>query len=128
MQELNAEQLDISLHHLTCTARSRKWVEFTGFPPVPPNRLSGYHDAPDNHAAGRDVFAALLRQLAEVYGEPAWAEAAALFDCSSQALAALTDVVVDLLLGEGGSLTTDAASVAEVADLKERAFGVIRDV
>lgn len=39
--------------------------EFTGFPPVPPNRLTGYFDAPDSHAAGREVFAGLLAILAD---------------------------------------------------------------
>jgi hypothetical protein len=62
-----------------------------------------------------------------MYGEPAWAESAALFDRSGQALVELTDVVVDLLLGEGGSLYAAAAAVGEIADLEERAFCVIRD-
>jgi hypothetical protein len=114
-RELSADQLDVSLRHL---------VEFTGFPPIPPNRLTGY-DAPDNHAAGRDVFAGLLRRLAEMYAMPAWAEAAALFDQSGQKLVILTDDLVDFLLGRGSALEPSAALLAEIADLEEAAFRVI---
>jgi hypothetical protein len=116
-QELDAEQLDISLRHL---------VEFTGFPPIPPNRLSGY-DAPDNHAGGREVFAGQLRRLAVDYAMPAWAEAAALFDRSGQVLEQLTDEVVDFILGERDTLEPASALLAEIADLEETGFGVIRD-
>jgi hypothetical protein len=65
--------------------------------------------------------------LAHEYGEPAWAEAATLFDQSGQALVELTDIVVDLLLGEGGSLSVTAASGVKIADLEEQGFCVIRD-
>jgi hypothetical protein len=54
-EELDAKQINVSPCHL---------VEFTGFPPIMPNRLTGY-GAPDNHAGERDVFAGLLRQLAD---------------------------------------------------------------
>ena len=58
--ELSPAQLDASLRHL---------AEFTGFPPMPPNRLTGYTDAPDHHTANRDGFARMLRELAEEYSE-----------------------------------------------------------
>jgi hypothetical protein len=116
--ELNARQLDISLRHL---------AEFTGFPPIPPNRLTGYHDAPDNHAAGREVFAGLLRRLAADYAMPAWAEAAASFDQSGQVVEQLTDEIVDVILGESDSLEPAVALLEEIADLEEAGFGVIRD-
>ncbi|MBN1812699.1 MAG: DUF4872 domain-containing protein [Anaerolineae bacterium] len=115
--ELDAKQLDTSLLHL---------AEFTGFPPVPPNRLTGY-DAPDNHAAGRDVFAGLLRQLSKDYGEPAWAEAADVFEQSGRALAELTDTVVDYLLGKCDVLDPASELVAKIADLEEQGFRTIRD-
>ena len=115
-EELNSKQLELSLCHL---------AEFTGFPPVPPNRLTGYHDAPDNHGAGRDVFAGLLRRLAADYAEPAWAEAADLFDQSARVLGDLTDIVVDHLLGECDSLDPASTAITEIADLEKRAFGMI---
>jgi hypothetical protein len=86
--ELEAQSLDASLRHL---------VEFTGFPPVPPNRLTGY-DAPDDHGGGRDVFAGLLHRLAQDYCQPSWARAAGLFEQSAIKLNELTDIVVDILL------------------------------
>jgi hypothetical protein len=114
--ELGAKQLDISLRHL---------VEFTGFPPVPPNRLTGY-DAPDNHGGGREVFAGLLEKLANDYNEPTWAEAAVLFKRSAQELEKLTNTVVDFLLRKSNSLDIASASILEIADVEEQAFRVIR--
>jgi hypothetical protein len=114
-QELNAAQLDISLRHL---------VEFTGFPPVPPNRLTGY-DAPDNHAAGRDVFASLLYRLAEEYGEPAGAKAAAVFEQSGQILRKLTDVTIDFILGQRDTLVPAAELISRCADLEEQAYRLL---
>jgi len=116
-QELDAKQLDISLRHL---------AEFTGVPPIPPNRLTGY-DAPDDHTAGRVIFAGLLRQLAADDAMPAWAESADIFEQSGQALAEMTDAVVDYLLGKSGTLEPASGLIAEIADLEEQAFRVIRD-
>jgi hypothetical protein len=117
-EQLDAEQLNVSLRHL---------AEFTGFPPVPPNRLTGYSDAPDNHAAGRDVFAGLLHRLSKDYGEPAWAKAAALLEQSGQALMKLTDAVIDRILGQSNSLEPTARWVARIADLEEQTYRVIRE-
>jgi len=117
-EELSAEQLDISLRHLT---------EFTGFPPVLPPRLIGF-GAPDNHAGGRDVFADLLRRLADMYGTPAWAEAAALFERSGEKLVALTDTVVDYLLKQTDTLNPAASRLAEIADLEETAWAHLAEI
>ncbi len=122
-EELDPEQLDISLRHL---------VEFTGAPPIPPLRLMGGvgemdMDVPENHAAGRDIFAGLLRQLSEEYEMPAWAETAALFEQSGQVLESLTDIVVDHILGERNALEPASELLSETADLEEQAFGMIRD-
>ncbi len=114
--ELDAKQLDACLRHL---------VEFTGFPPVPPNRLTGY-EAPDNHGAGREVFAGLLRHLAADYHEPGWAEAAAWFDRSAAEIGKLTDCVVDFILGKSKSLEAASARLAGIAGLEERGFQMIR--
>ncbi len=120
-EELDPGQLDVSLRHL---------VEFTGAPPVLPLRLmdfAGDVDVPDNHAAGRDIFAGLLCQMAAEYGMPAWADAAALFEQSGQALTTLTDALVDHILGERDALDSTSELLAEIADLEEQAFRVIRD-
>jgi hypothetical protein len=114
--ELGEKELRTSLRHL---------AEFTGFPPVPPNRLTGYA-APDNHRGGREVFAGLLRRLAETYGEPSWAEAAVLFNQSAHALEKATDAVVDYLLRKGTTLEDAAAIIGDIADIEERAFRIIR--
>jgi hypothetical protein len=116
-QELSTKQLDVSLRHL---------VEYTGFPPVPPNRLTGY-DAPDNHGGGREVFAGLLERLAEQYTEPAWADAAPLFKQSARELEKVTDSVVDFILSKQCSLETASALLASIADIEERAFRIIQD-
>ena len=116
-QELDAQRLDISLRHL---------AEFTGVPPIPPNRLTGY-DAPDDHTAGRVIFAGLLRQLAASYAMPAWAESADVFERSGQVLAEMTNAVVDYLLGTSDTLRPASGLIAEIADLEEQAFRVIRD-
>ncbi len=121
-EELDPEQLDVSLRHL---------VEFTGAPPIPPLRLMGFAgdmDVPDNHTAGRDIFAGLLRQMATEYEMPAWTDAAALFEQSGQALAALTDTMVDHILGERNTLELASELLTEIADLEKQAFRVIRDV
>ncbi|MBN1874786.1 MAG: DUF4872 domain-containing protein [Anaerolineae bacterium] len=110
--ELTPEHLDISLHHL---------VEFTGMPPILPNRLTGY-EAPDHHTAGHDGFANLLPMLASDYAIPAWAEAAALFEQSGQALVTLTDVIVDFLLGRKDTLAPASALITEIVDLETSAF------
>ena len=115
--ELDAKQLDICLRHL---------AEFTGVPPVPPNRLTGY-DAPDDHTDGRIIFAGLLRKLAADYAMPAWAEAAAVFEQSGQALVELTDAVVDYLLGESDTLVPASELITEIAALEECAFRAFRD-
>jgi hypothetical protein len=114
--ELTPTQLDICLRHL---------VEFTGFPPVPPSRLTGYSDAPDNHSAGRDIFAGLLRELSADYGEPTWAEAAQYFDQSAKVLEELTDTVCDYILGKTKSLHTAASLVTTIADIEERGFSIL---
>jgi hypothetical protein len=114
--ELGRKELSISLRHL---------AEFTGFPPVPPNRLTGY-SAPDNHRGGREVFAGLLRRLAQEYNEPSWAEAAALFDLSALALEKATDAVVDYLLRKSGTLDDAAAIIGNIADIEEQGFRIIR--
>ena len=114
-EELTAEQVDGAL---------RNMVEFTGFPPAPPNRLTGY-DAPDNHAAGRDGFAALLTRLAEPYDRPAWKEAAALFEQSGQVLERMTDATVDFILGESDTLEPVAELITEIASLEEQAYKMI---
>ena len=56
---------------------------------------------------------------------PAWEEAATIFERSGQKLAALTDTVVDYLLGRGETLETASALLTEIADLEESAFRVI---
>jgi hypothetical protein len=114
-EELGADLLDTCLRNL---------VEYTGFPPALPNRITGY-DAPDNHAAGRDGFADLLARLAGDYDQPAWAEAAPLFERSGVALEELTDAVVDILLGQSDTLESAAQLVAQIADLEEQAYQVI---
>jgi len=114
--ELGAKGLNASLRHL---------AEFTGFPPVPPNRLTGYA-APDNHRGGRDVFAGLLRRLAQDSAEPAWAEAAGLFDRSAQELEKATDAVVDFLLRKSGTLDGAASVIGKIADIEEEGFRIIR--
>ncbi len=114
--ELGPKGLEISLRHL---------AEFTGFPPVPPNRLTGYA-APDNHRGGREVFAGLLRRLADQYAEPSWAKAAGLFDRSGQGLEKVTDAVVDFLLKKNDTLDSAADIISEIADHEERAFQIIR--
>ncbi|MGB7537860.1 MAG: BtrH N-terminal domain-containing protein [Anaerolineales bacterium] len=114
--ELGKKELGISLRHL---------AEFTGFPPVPPNRLTGYA-APDNHRGGREVFAGLLRRLAETYREPSWAEAAVLFGRSAQALEKATDAVVDYLLRKSGNLDEAASLIGQIADIEEQGFRIIR--
>jgi hypothetical protein len=115
--ELDAAHLDASLRWL---------AEYTGTPPQAPNRLTGY-DAPDKHDGGREGFADLLSRLAGEYATPAWAEAADLFRESGQGLEALTDAVVDVILGERGSLQPAADWVTKVADLEEQAYGLVRE-
>ncbi len=111
--ELGAEKLDLVL---------RQFVEYTGTPPMLPNRLTGAVDAPDFHAGGRDGFALVLAQLAAELGCPAWAEAAALLAQSGQRIRALTDHLVDYLLGTTRELVGAARMVAEIADLEEQAY------
>lgn len=113
--ELDARQLHVSLRHL---------AEFTGFPPIMPNRLTGY-DAPDNHGGGREVFAGLLQRLAQDYGESAWTEAAPLFQKSAHELEKLTDSVVDFILGKSRSLNTASMLLSGIADIEDRAFRII---
>jgi hypothetical protein len=115
--ELDEVHLDASLRWL---------AEYTGTPPQAPNRLTGL-DAPDKHDGGREGFGRLLDRLAEDYGEAAWAEAADLFRQSGQGLAALTDAVVDVILGERDSLQPAADWVSRVADLEEQAYGLVRE-
>jgi hypothetical protein len=115
-EELTSNQLECSLRHL---------AEFTGFPPMPPNRLTGYHDASDNHGGGRDIFAGLLRRMAADCTEPAWTEAANLFDQSSRTLEEMTDIIVDFLLGERDYLNPASTAIMAIADLEEQAFELI---
>jgi hypothetical protein len=114
-QELDADLLDTCLRTL---------VEYTGFPPALPNRITGY-DAPDNHAAGRDGFADLLGRLAGDYDRPPWAEAASLFDQSGEALVELTDAVVDVILGQSDTLEPVVELVVTIADLEEHAYRLV---
>lgn len=115
-EELSEEQFDASLRHL---------VEYTGSPPTPPNRLTGYTDAPDNHTGGRDGFANLLTWLAKDYDRPVWAEAAVLFEQSGQVVEALTDVIVDFILGESDTLESVSELLVRIADLEEQAYTII---
>jgi hypothetical protein len=115
-EELSEEQFDASLRHL---------VEYTGFPPAPPNRLTGYTVAPDNHTGARDGFANLLTWLAKDYNRPVWAKAAVLFEQSGQTLEEMTDVIVDFILGECDTLESVSRLVAQVANLEEQAYTII---
>jgi hypothetical protein len=114
--ELTVAQLDVCLRHL---------VEFTGFPPVPPFQLTGYSDAPENHAAGRDIFSGLLRKLAEEYDEPRWVEASHYFDQSGKKLEELTDKVCDFILGKIDTLQAAAMLVAAIAEIEEDGFRLL---
>jgi len=116
--ELTPTQHDICLRHL---------AEFTGFPPVPPSQLTGYSDAPDNHAAGRDVFAGLLRKLSVDYTEPSWAKAAFHFDQSAKKLEELTDTVCDFILEKTNSLETAAVLVTAIAEIEEDGFSLLSE-
>jgi hypothetical protein len=82
-------------------------------------------DAPENHRGGREVFAGLLRRLAQNNDEPSWVEAAVLFDQSVHALEKATDAVVDYLLRKGGTLENAAAIIGDIADIEERVFRII---
>jgi hypothetical protein len=115
-EELSEEQFDTSLRHL---------VEYTGFPPAAPNRLTGHTDAPDNHTGGRDGFANLLTWLARDYDRPVWAEAAVLFEQSGQVVETLTDVIVDFILGESNTLESASELLVKIADLEEQAYTTI---
>jgi hypothetical protein len=115
-KKLTTAQVDASLRHL---------VEYTGVPPLLPNRLTGYHDSPDDHTAGRVGFANLLHRLAADYNRPAWAEAANLFTQSGQLLQKMTDVVVDFLLEQQSSLEPAAELVTRAADVEEQAYTVL---
>jgi len=114
-EELGPEQLEPCL---------RQMVEYTGFPPGLPNRLTGY-DAPENHAAGRDGFADLLVRLAEDLNQPAWAEAAPLFEQSAQTLEELTAATVDVILGDSQDLGPVSELLEVTADLEERAYRLL---
>jgi hypothetical protein len=114
-KELGTDLLDTCLRNL---------VEYTGFPPALPNRITGY-DTPDDHTAGRNGFADLLTRLAGDYDRPVWAEAAPLFERSGAALEELTDAVVDVILGQRDTLQPAAVLVAHVADLEEQAYRLI---
>ena len=116
-QALTANQLDACLRHL---------VEFTGFPPIPPRQLTGFADTPGNHAAGRDIFAGLLRKLSSDYGEPGWATAAIYFDESAVKLEELTDSVCSFIIGRSTSLETSAGLVAEIARIETQGFQLLR--
>ncbi|MEW6508288.1 MAG: hypothetical protein AB1432_11140 [Bacteroidota bacterium] len=115
---LSAKQLDISLRHL---------VEFTGFPPVPPNRLTGYN-APDNHGGGRDVFANMLNGLSKQFNEPDWEKCAALFYQSASEIEMLTNIIVDVLLKKGKDLNAAKSSLNKIADIEEQAFRILLNV
>ena len=53
--------------------------------------------------------------------------AAAVFEQSGRTLVALTDTMVDYILGERNALEPASELLTEIADLEERAFRVIRD-
>lgn len=114
-EELDQKQLDVSLRHL---------AEYTGMPPVPPGRLTGY-EAPDHHTAGRDVFAGLLRELGGEYGMPAWIASAALLEQSGRTLVELTDEIVDFILEESDTVQPAAELVTRIADLEQQAYRLI---
>ena len=75
--------------------------------------------------AGRDGFAALLIQLTDPYGRPAWREAAVLFERSGQNLEKMTDATVDFILGERDTLEPVAELITEIANLEEQAYELI---
>jgi len=114
--ELSPTHLDISLRHL---------VEFTGFPPVPPSHLTGFSDAPNNHAAGRDIFTGLLRKLSVDYSEPSCAEAALYFDQSAEKLVELTDTICDFILGQMDTLRPASALIATIANIEKQGFSLL---
>lgn len=115
--ELSPAQLDVSLRHL---------VEFTGFPPVPPSQLTGHSDAPDNHAAGRDVFSNLLRRLADDYSQPSWEEAAKHFDQSARKLILLTDITCDFILGRSKTLEPASQLLNAIAEDEGIGFELLK--
>jgi hypothetical protein len=117
-KELSVKQLDISLRHL---------AEFTGFPPVPPNRLTGI-DSPDNHGGGRDVFAKMLRDISKQFKEPNWERSADLFNRSAAELEVLTDIIVDVVLKKGHDCNVAKASIEKIADIEEEAFNSLLKV
>jgi len=107
-----------------CEASLRFCAEYTGMPPTPPNRLTGY-EAPDHHTAGRDGFAALLTRLAAEYNEPGWKAPAALFAQSGERLCAFTEKLVDAVLGQPEALTEAGAHLLQIAALEEEAYRLL---
>jgi hypothetical protein len=54
-----------------------------------------------------------------------WAEAAVLFEQSGQVVEALTDVIVDFILGESNTLESASELLVKIADLEEQAYTTI---
>lgn len=114
-QELNAAQLDASLRHL---------AEYTGFPPMLPDRLTGFQ-VPNVHAGARDNLAKLLKQLAAQYQRSEYNHAAELLGQAGKQIEALTEQVVDFILRKSSSLDMAAESVRKIAVLEEEAYGLL---
>ncbi len=114
-QELNKTQLQASLRHIT---------EYTGVPPIVPERLSGVPGTPD-HSAGRLGFSQLLAELAVDHNCQQWHEAALLFEQSARVWATLTDTVVDFLLEEAKTLEAAAKLIEQGADLEGQAYHLL---
>ncbi|MBN1261776.1 MAG: DUF4872 domain-containing protein [Anaerolineae bacterium] len=113
--ELEPQVLEAVLHNL---------VEYTGMPPMLPNRLTGL-EAPEDHSAGRLGFAALLQRLSSEFDVPVWGIAAPYFEQSGRQIEVLTDLVVDHLLGRS-SLIPAAALLLQIAGLEEAGYRAIQ--
>jgi hypothetical protein len=114
-QEMEKKQLEASLRHM---------AEYTGVPPIVPERLSGFPGTPD-HSAGRAGFGQLLAALAVDYNCPLWADAASLFEQAAGIWTDLTEVIVNFILGEENSLEAASTLILRGADLEKQAYHLL---
>lgn len=117
-EEMTPEALRKSLYWL---------VEFTGSPPLLPPRLLGDAQALNEHSGARKDLAGLLSHLSVKCNRADWSQAGKWMAESGVQIAAMTDSVVDYLLGRPNGLKEAEERISTAARIEENAWRTFID-
>jgi len=123
-EELCEDDFKRCLYHL---------VEYTGFPPALPgkltkNRLLEDEKIPNDHRGSREQFSKLLINVSENYNIRSLEKASKLFHKSGAIIEELTNILVDYLIDKNKNIACLPKMIKEITDIEEESYKNIKSL